>query len=139
MKRNISKKLKEVSVFLLIFLLSTSLLYLVTGSNCLVKAMIGIPCPTCGMTRAWLSFFRGDFGLSFFYHPLFWTIPILCAYVGYAWWKSKKESMWVIGIFFLAFITLYLIRMLYLFPEGVPMDYYKGSLLYRLWEYMLPR
>ncbi len=44
---------------------------------CLFKTLFGIPCMTCGMTRAYLALFRLDIKGAFAYHPLFWTIPFL--------------------------------------------------------------
>lgn len=44
---------------------------------CLLYTLIGIPCPGCGMTRAWLAVFRLDLAGAFGYHPMFWCVPIL--------------------------------------------------------------
>ena len=40
------------------------------------RLLTGIPCPGCGMTRAWLAALRLDFAAAFAYHPLFWAVPI---------------------------------------------------------------
>lgn len=34
-----------------------------------------IPCPCCGVTRAWLAFFHGDLVLALRYHAFFPLIP----------------------------------------------------------------
>ena len=44
--------------------------------GCIFRLMTGIPCPGCGMTRAWLAALRLDFAAAFAYHPLFWVVPI---------------------------------------------------------------
>ena len=44
--------------------------------GCVFRLMTGIPCPGCGMTRAWLAALRLDFAAAFAYHPLFWVVPI---------------------------------------------------------------
>ena len=44
--------------------------------GCIFRFMTGIPCPGCGMTRAWLAALRLDFAVAFAYHPLFWVVPI---------------------------------------------------------------
>lgn len=44
---------------------------------CLFRKATGIPCPTCGMSRAWMSFLRLDLATALRYHPLFWCIPVL--------------------------------------------------------------
>lgn len=35
---------------------------------CLFHRMTGLPCPTCGMTRAWAALLRGQFRMSFRLH-----------------------------------------------------------------------
>ena len=47
------------------------------GITCPILFMTGISCAGCGMTRAWLSLFRLDFGAAFYYHPLFWLPALL--------------------------------------------------------------
>ena len=37
----------------------------VSGIGCVFRFATGVPCPGCGMTRAYLAF-----------HPLFWMVPI---------------------------------------------------------------
>lgn len=44
---------------------------------CGFRKLFGIPCPTCGMTRAYIALLRLDIQTAFSYHPLFWTVPIL--------------------------------------------------------------
>ena len=44
--------------------------------GCIFRLMTGIPCPGCGMTRAWLAALRLDYAAAFAYHPLFWVVPI---------------------------------------------------------------
>ena len=36
--------------------------------SCPIRALIGIPCPSCGMTRSFLALAKGDLGESIFYH-----------------------------------------------------------------------
>lgn len=45
--------------------------------RCVIEELSGVPCPTCGMTRAWLSALRGDLVRAFRFHPLFWAVPPL--------------------------------------------------------------
>lgn len=44
---------------------------------CLFRLFLHIPCPGCGMTRAYLSLLRGDWRGAFGYHPMFWSVPLL--------------------------------------------------------------
>ena len=43
---------------------------------CPSSYFLGIPCPGCGMTRAFLSLLHLDFKTAFFYHPLFPVVII---------------------------------------------------------------
>lgn len=52
-------------------------LELVLHITCPIKFLTGISCAGCGMSRAWLSVFRGDIHKAFYYHPLFWTLPLI--------------------------------------------------------------
>ena len=44
---------------------------------CLLRSWIGIPCPGCGLSRAWLAAFRLDLAAAYSYHPMFWSVPVL--------------------------------------------------------------
>ena len=44
---------------------------------CLFRFFTGYPCPSCGMTRAFLSLLKLDFTSSFMFHPL--LMPALIA------------------------------------------------------------
>lgn len=48
---------------------------------CVWKTLLGIPCPGCGMTRAWICALRLNFGEAFDMHPMFWSVPVLLL-----WW-----------------------------------------------------
>lgn len=47
------------------------------GRACPFHSVTGLPCPGCGMTRAWLSLLRGDLTSAFRYHGMFWSLPVL--------------------------------------------------------------
>lgn len=63
-------KLFRVAIFL--GLLSLLFLY-----GCPFYNLLHIPCPCCGVTRAWVAFFHGDISGAFAYHALFPLIPLL--------------------------------------------------------------
>lgn len=54
---------------------------------CLIRQSLGIPCPTCGMTRAVFALFRRDVAGAFYFHPAWWAAPLLL--YGMAWNKKK--------------------------------------------------
>ena len=47
---------------------------------CVFRWFTGIPCITCGMTRAWLAAFRLELSVAFRQHPMFWSIPVIVLY-----------------------------------------------------------
>lgn len=49
---------------------------------CPVRALTGVPCPGCGMTRALLALGRGDVGEALALHPL---SPLIAAEAMLAW------------------------------------------------------
>ncbi len=55
------------------------LLFWKRGIGCPIRYLTGVPCPGCGMTRAWLSALHGDLAAAFAYHPLFWAVPLAVA------------------------------------------------------------
>jgi len=42
----------------------------VTLPPCLVKAVTGLPCPSCGLTRSGLALGHGDWPAAIHFHPL---------------------------------------------------------------------
>lgn len=48
---------------------------------CVFRFWTGIPCPGCGMTRALVAAFQGQWRLSFSYHPL--GIPLLAVWTSW--------------------------------------------------------
>lgn len=49
----------------------------ITGIGCPFRRVTDIPCPGCGLTRAWVECFHLDFLKAFQYHPLFLLAPPL--------------------------------------------------------------
>lgn len=43
--------------------------------GCPVYGILGISCPLCGTTRAWISFLSGEISTAFRYHPFFLITP----------------------------------------------------------------
>jgi len=125
---------KKVFVGLL-FVVAIAFMLVFLDTLCVFKAVIGIPCPGCGMSRAWSSFFVGNFGKAFFFHPLFWLVPIVFVFSminGGRVLRSKiaNKVLWV--IIAVLFLGLYVWRMLVLFPMSAPMDFNFNALLYKV-------
>ena len=66
-----------------------------------------IPCPCCGVTRAWLAFFRGDLALALRYHALFPLIPAAVAVYIFRDWFPKAKSLDICLFSFAGILFLY--------------------------------
>ena len=49
--------------------------------GCPSLRVLGLPCPGCGVTRAWLAFLGGDFRTALMYNPLFLPLTFLFLWV----------------------------------------------------------
>lgn len=86
-------------------------------NGCPFRFFLGVPCPGCGMTRAFLSLLRLDFKMAFAYHPL-WPLVILIAILCILKWCFYREKCFIdskiknIVIFCIVFIfvLVYIIR-----------------------------
>ncbi|HEY5561481.1 MAG TPA: DUF2752 domain-containing protein [Clostridiaceae bacterium] len=132
--KTIYQKIKKIFyslsiVFILFtFVLITSFFHI----GCLVKDVIGLPCPGCGLTRATLAFLRLDFKTAFHYHPLFWLatpVLIVSIYGKKPLFNSKKIEIIIYVTVGIAFIVVYIYRMLILFPTIEPMTINNNSFL----------
>ena len=56
---------------------------------CPLKRYTGVPCPTCGSTRALVLALRGDFVGAFDFQPLVMTLAVLAGPVTLAAWLSS--------------------------------------------------
>ncbi|AGA77308.1 DUF2752 domain-containing protein [Echinicola vietnamensis] len=65
---------------------------------CLIKNVTGIPCPSCGITRAVMAIIHGDMNGAFYSNPLGFLVAVGLA-VGPVWLLMdlllKKDSLWI--------------------------------------------
>lgn len=47
---------------------------------CVFNLLFKIPCPSCGMTRAYINLLHLDISGAFRMHFMFWSVPILVIY-----------------------------------------------------------
>ncbi|MPN43272.1 hypothetical protein SDC9_190831 [bioreactor metagenome] len=84
------------------------------GIGCPIRAATGIPCAGCGMSRAYLSLLHLDFRGAFYYHPLFWLVPVIPVLLlvkkGPLAKPKVQTPIWICLI--LTFMTVYLLRLL---------------------------
>ncbi len=103
---------------LLLGLLAAILLVAVLRNTpCIFRCLTGIPCPGCGMSRAWLAAFRLDLAMAFRSHPMFWGIPLLgCLYILDGCPFPRKRTTKVLYLLILAgFLLTYGVRMILYF------------------------
>ncbi len=105
---------------------------IVVGKICLARILFGIPCPGCGLTRAYGRLLHGHVLEATHIHP-FWSVPILLLvaflanrYLVYSPGLSKKilailKTCVIIAIILAIFYYIY--RMVYWFPNEEPMTY----------------
>ena len=79
---------------------------------CLFRAVTGIPCIGCGLSRAWLAALRFDFCEAFRYHPMFWSIPVLGLFAlfdGKLFRKNIWNGLVLIGLI-AGLVVCYIVR-----------------------------
>ena len=87
------------------------LLLAALGHGCPIRWLTGIPCPGCGLSRAYLALLQGDLVGAFAFHPLFWAVPVLILAV---WWKGprgKKAARFLAFFLGAAFLLVYIWRL----------------------------
>jgi len=131
----VNKHLKNLLVLVILFVVYYAIAaFLHRDTYCLIKNTTGFPCPGCGMTRSYVSLLHGDVQGAFYYHPLFWTVPvtILLAYLmqgSKVTVKTKKRMSYCLAGLVIVFALVYILRMIWLFPNHEPMTFYKEAIL----------
>ncbi|MDR1927045.1 MAG: DUF2752 domain-containing protein [Oscillospiraceae bacterium] len=107
-----------------------------TGSVCVFRATVGLPCPGCGMTRAWLAALQLDWAAAWRMHPLFWMIPLLAALWAFKWLRWRKTTpRWfraTLVAFCAVFLAVFALRMALLFPHTAPLQVNPESFAWRI-------
>lgn len=82
--------------------------------GCVLRSLTGLPCPTCGATRAMFSLMKFDIGGYFYYHPM--ALPIVLALLLTVHMlvlppKSRKYIVVYIVVVIIATMILYIYRL----------------------------
>ncbi len=105
-------------------------------STCPLYLLTGIPCPGCGMSRAFLSLLQLDFAGAFRMHPFVYAVAVLFLFFCLDRYIIKKDLSQVLFVLMIitacGMIVFYVWRMITQFPGDPPMNYYEGSLLCRV-------
>lgn len=107
-------------------------------SPCVLKTIVGLPCPTCGSTRAAMLLFKGRIREALAMHPLIFLSLILILltalslgrlYAGLPTLldRASERGRRLLRILLLAIAALYgivyVVRMVRLFPHTEPMTF----------------
>ncbi|SFC19308.1 Protein of unknown function [Clostridium uliginosum] len=92
---------------------------------CIFYRFIGIPCPTCGMTRAFENILKGNLIEALKFHPLF---PLIFLFPMF-FTKYSKKFIYILSAIF---VSVWIIRMFLFFPNIPPMDINKNSILLKI-------
>lgn len=123
---------EKIKSFVIVIIILVALLAFGSDYFCIFKRVLGIPCPTCGLTRSYEYLLRGDISNAFFYHPLFLLFPIIVVIIGaYNVDIIKKILSKKIIIVIIGFLILgtWVVRMALFFPYTPPMDFNNSSLV----------
>ena len=120
-------KLIAVFVCLLVLLLSAG-----GFLPCVWRELLGLPCPGCGMSRAYMALLKGNVRTAFLMHPLFFAPPVILVLCLFKKGTAESPKFWIaVGALF---IGVYILRMALYFPGNPPMDYQPDNLLNNLTE-----
>ncbi|MBM6917218.1 MULTISPECIES: DUF2752 domain-containing protein [Intestinimonas] len=89
----------------LIFL---SILGLLCIWGCPLRRLTGISCPGCGLTRAWLSFLKGQWNLAISYHLFFLPTPFFLFLFAHSSCYFEKNCSWIRSSCFCFFSLLFI-------------------------------
>ncbi len=83
--------------------------------SCLLRYITGVPCPTCGATRAIFSLTRLDFVGYWFYNPM--AFPLVIAFLAVFHYrllpKWRKLIIVYVSIVLVLTVVLYVYRLMY--------------------------
>ena len=99
-------------------------------------SITGLPCPGCGMTRAFIHLLHLDFAGAWQMHPFVYLFMIFILWFGirrYILGISDTKKAWkILAMLGILMILFYIWRMLRYFPGNPPMSYYYGNVLLNL-------
>lgn len=124
--------IKQYYVLFLVLGVYVLVAYLVKFPICPIRAIWGMPCPGCGITRAVMSILKMDYLYAWNLHPFSYLI-IFSAVLWFVGryltnWKMKWFEYYATGIG-VGMLIFYLYRMICFYPNLEPMVYNHSSLL----------
>lgn len=97
-------------IFLIIGIVALTLSFLrMDVSLCLFYSKFHIPCPACGITRAFRYFLDGNIVDAFSIHPLFWVVPFIPVFAA----LDNEKYLYTLGSIF---IIVWIARLIITYP-----------------------
>lgn len=119
-KGSFRKQTKKRAILILKILLFPTIIGLVFllqyfGIGCLWRQAFGIPCPGCGMTRAFFALLQGDIVGALQYHFMLPAVPILYLYVFFDGkpFKNKYINLAVLTLIIVGFLVKWVMNIFY--------------------------
>ena len=143
------KGLPDIVPAILIIISGMVLYAFLTGKFqlCVFRNVTGLPCPGCGLTRAFLSLIQGRWSDSLRFHPfllpvLFTLFTAFATHLAkniklkniillkfFSFFERLNSSKYFYTVIFTVIFLFYLYRMFSAFPDGPePMTFEKASL-----------
>lgn len=128
------KYISKPAMAIIVYMVVCQLLF---HKACPSRLLFGIPCPGCGITRAFLLVLLGDFSSATRMHP-FWIVIVIGTVVALSeryfvkseksYKKLQKINQVVLFIILTASLVFYVYRMIHLYPNHEPMLYESNNL-----------
>lgn len=99
-------------VLTLVILCPVLAVYKIFDIPCIFNLLFKVPCPCCGMTRAYINLLYLNVYGAFNMHPMFWSVPILLFYYIFDWklFKLKWLDTLVLVIIGAGFLINWIVK-----------------------------
>lgn len=90
------------------------MVYVLCGIPCPIKAVFGVPCPTCGVTHAMIALLKRDFMGYVAYNPMavFLVVDVWVA-IHMRYFKRARTIMWIyLSVTLILNLVIYFIKVL---------------------------
>ena len=137
-KELLKQDIKQAFIPIVVVIAVIAIANALFGRICPSRFLLGIPCPGCGLTRAFVLLLQGKIVEATIMHP-YWAAVVIVAIVAflyryclsnYEFWQKRSKLLQMCAIIiFISAIIFYVYRMVELFPNQVPMIYEKDNML----------
>ncbi|MCR4739118.1 MAG: DUF2752 domain-containing protein [Lachnospiraceae bacterium] len=127
----IKKDLKVLMPVILMVLSGCAFLDHFFHRICLFSLVTGLPCPGCGLTRAFAALIKGNIQDALSLNAMIFLWILLVLYLGYCRYVIQKMQAFTPALIIVCLLTIayYVYRMVYVYPEGPVMSYYENNLI----------